>query len=158
MEAVRMARSEDIDVCRRLWTDLSEDLISRRGGHLWLAQQGSMFDQVMAGAEFENLLADPRRLLLMGTLEGVIMGMAMARIEDLPDGTILGHCDGCFVEPGARGVGLGSLLLNTVVSWLGEHRCIGVDGVALPGDRGAKNFFEGSGFKARLLIMHRSFE
>jgi hypothetical protein len=30
--------------------------------------------------------------------------------------------------------------------------------MALPGDREAKNFFEASGFKARLLTMHHTFE
>jgi hypothetical protein len=30
-----------------------------------------------------------------------------------------------------------------------------VDGIALPGDRQAKNFYESAGFKARMLTMHR---
>ena len=36
-----------------------------------------------------------------------------------------------------------------------ERGCRWVDGTALPGDRGAKNFYESAGFKARLLTMHR---
>jgi hypothetical protein len=32
---------------------------------------------------------------------------------------------------------------------------VGIDAFALPGMRETKNFFEGSGFTARLLVMHR---
>jgi hypothetical protein len=32
--------------------------------------------------------------------------------------------------------------------------CSGVDATALPGNRATKNFFEESGFTARLLVMH----
>jgi GNAT superfamily N-acetyltransferase len=66
--------------------------------------------------------------------------------------------DACYVEPGARGVGLGRLLLDTTASWLAARGCRGVDGVALPGDREAKNFYESAGFKARLLTMHRELD
>ena len=64
--------------------------------------------------------------------------------------------DACYVEPGARGVGLGRLLLDAAVAWLEAQGCPGVDGVALPGDRAAKSFYESAGFKARLLTMHRA--
>ena len=63
--------------------------------------------------------------------------------------------DACFVEEGARAVGLGRLLLDACLSWLAAQGCDGVDGPALPGDRAAKNFYEGAGFKARLLTMYR---
>ncbi len=33
---------------------------------------------------------------------------------------------------------------------------MGVDTLALPGHRAAKNFFEESGFTARALVMHRA--
>jgi GNAT superfamily N-acetyltransferase len=52
-------------------------------------------------------------------------------------------------------VGLGRLLLESSVSWLEQSGCRDMDGVALPGDREAKNFYEAAGFKARLLTMHR---
>jgi hypothetical protein len=52
-------------------------------------------------------------------------------------------------------VGVGRLLLDRSLAWLGERGCAGVDGTALPGDRTAKTFYESAGFKARLLTMHR---
>jgi len=66
-----------------------------------------------------------------------------------------GVLDLCFVESGAREVGLGHLLLDEALGWFRDAGCTGVDGTAYPGDRGAKNFFESAGFKARLLVMHR---
>lgn len=158
METVRVAEAEDIEPFRHLLAGMLAGLTSRRGGALWLAQNGVTLDELTAVVGFGKLLSDPDRLLLVGTLDEVVMGMAMARIESLSDGRSLGHFDGCFVEPEAREVGLGSLLVETVITWLSEHDCMGIDGVTLPGDREAKNFFEGSGFKARLLIMHRSLE
>ena len=67
-----------------------------------------------------------------------------------------GVLDACYVEPEARGVGMGRLLMEAAVAWLEEPGCAGVDGTALPGDRQAKNFFESAGFKARMLTMHRA--
>ncbi len=59
--------------------------------------------------------------------------------------------DACYVEPEARGVGIGHLLVAAAVRWFADHGADGIDGIALPGDRQAKNFFESAGFKARML-------
>ena len=68
----------------------------------------------------------------------------------------LGIVDACYVEPEARGVGVGRALLDDLVAWFASSGCRGVDVTALPGDRATKNFLEGAGFKARLLTMHRT--
>jgi hypothetical protein len=39
--------------------------------------------------------------------------------------------------------------------WARTLGCAGIDAPALPGNRAAKAFFEGQGFLARLLVMHR---
>ena len=93
--------------------------------------------------------------MLVGTLDGVVTGFGLCHVEDRGPAGCRGVLDACYVEVGARGLGLGRLLLDTSVSWLEEQGCRGVDGIALPGDRGAKNFYESAGFKARLLTMHR---
>jgi GNAT superfamily N-acetyltransferase len=92
----------------------------------------------------------------MGTLDGSVTGCAACHVAVLADGARLGVIDACYVEPEARGVGLGHLLVATAMAWLEAQGCTGVDGVALPGDRAAKGFFESSGFKARLLTMHHA--
>lgn len=34
--------------------------------------------------------------------------------------------------------------------------CLGIDALALPGNRETKNFFEASGLTARAIVVHRS--
>lgn len=47
-----------------------------------------------------------------------------------------------------------------MVGFLIDHAtvagAIGVDSLALPGDRGTKNFFESFGLKARAIVVHRA--
>jgi GNAT superfamily N-acetyltransferase len=74
----------------------------------------------------------------------------------LRDGSRLGVIEEIYVQPEARGVGVGELLVERSVAFCVEAGCSGVDAAALPGHRQAKNFFERAGFTARLLVMHRS--
>ncbi len=48
-------------------------------------------------------------------------------------------------------------MMNEVVASAKAAGCLGVDAVALPGDRNTKNFFESFGLKARLLVVHHRF-
>ncbi len=100
-------------------------------------------------------LADPARELVVGTLDGVVVGYGLGRREDLGGGQALGRVEALYVEPPARGVGVGEAVLGRLMDWFAVQGCTGVDALALPGDREAKSFFEGAGFKTRLLIMHR---
>jgi hypothetical protein len=53
---------------------------------------------------------------------------------------------------------VGGALLEGLVSWFAAAGCRGVDVSALPGDRETKNLLEATGFKARLITMHRTLE
>ena len=100
-------------------------------------------------------LEDRDRAAWVGTVDDQIVGFAIGRTETLGGGTDLGVVEELFVEPGARGVGVGEALMGALLAWFTDRGCAGVDTVALPGDRLSKNFFESSGFKARLIVMHR---
>lgn len=158
MEAVRRARPEDAQRCLELASACLDWTTAQRGGPLLMSGGGPVFGELADPARFPEWLADPSRLVLMGTLDEVVTGIAAGRIERFDDRRRIGRLDGCYVEPEARGMGIGRLLVDTVLDWLRVSGCIGVDGMALPGDRAAKNFFETAGFKARLLTMHRSFD
>ena len=157
MEAVRPAVPEDGPRVEALATELLAWVRSQRGGARLLGPPGQPVPAYLGHATLEDVLADPRRRVLVGTLEGAVTAVAACHVDEQPDGR-WGVLDGCYVEEGARGVGLGHLLASAAFGWLRDEGCAGVDGVALPGDRAAKQFFESAGLKARLLTMHRSFD
>jgi GNAT superfamily N-acetyltransferase len=149
------ARRADRDDLPRL-TELSHaalaQLTAGRGGALLAEHQGRSEPVEQA---LDRALRDAARSAWVGTIDDDIVGYAMARTERLPGGTNLGVVEALFVESGARDVGVGEALMDVLMGWFVERGCAGVDAVALPGDRQSKNFFESSGFKARLIVMHR---
>ena len=149
------ARRADRDDLPRL-TELSQaalaQLTAGRGGALLAEHQGRSEPVEQA---LDRALRDAARSAWVGTIDDDIVGYAMARTERLPGGTSLGVVEALFVESGARDVGVGEALMDALMGWFVERGCAGVDTVALPGDRQSKNFFESSGFKARLIVMHR---
>jgi len=79
-------------------------------------------------------------------------------IESVADEGLLAVVRDLYVEPAARGVGVGAATMEAILAWAGERGCIGVDALALPGSRATKNFFEGFGLVARAIVVHRSLE
>jgi len=131
-----------------------DELAPTRGGAVWKAREAR---QEPIEERLEDLLDDPGCRMLVATIDGTVVGYAVARLEHLTDGSVLGVIDDIFVEEGARQVGLGELMINDLMAWCEERKCIGMDAMALPGHRATKNFFEESGFTARQLVMHHRF-
>jgi GNAT superfamily N-acetyltransferase len=98
-------------------------------------------------------LRDPDRLLVVGLIDQVLVGMSSV-ICDRTRRETVGHLELIFVDPSARLVGVAEAMVEIVLSWCLEKNCVGVDAPALPGNRPAKAFFEEHGFLARLLVMH----
>jgi GNAT superfamily N-acetyltransferase len=155
VEGVREATGADAPRLLELAAELVEALASRRGGPLLLGPDRRLPRDGDDPAAMVDLIGRSDSLVVAGTLGGVVMGFAVCHYRDVGADHRRGVLDACYVEPEARGVGLGRLLLDASMAWLEESGCHGVDGTALPGDREAKNFFESAGFKARLLTMHR---
>lgn len=152
MEAAREATDADLPRLAELVRSVTAELEVTRGGAVWKAREAR---QEPIERDLEKLLDDPEGRLLAGTIDGVVVGYAAARIEHLADGSLLGVVDDIYVEEGARGVGLGEAMMDVLVAWCEAAGCIGMDTMALPGHRHTKNFFEESGFTARQLIMHK---
>ncbi len=106
----------------------------------------------LLGAERARRTGPP---VVVGTLDGVVVGYGTARVRPVGPGQVIGVIDEVYVEPDARGVGVGEAILEGVIRWCAAAGCTALDATALPGDRHAKGFFERHGFTARLLIMHR---
>ncbi len=153
MEAARPAVSDDVPRLAELTRAAIAELTPTRGGEVWRAAEART-EPIEAG--LDALLDDPDALVVAGTLDGVVVGYAVVRVEHLADGSRLGVIDDIFVESEGRGIGLGETMMTDLVSWSVDHGCFGMDAMALPGHRQTKNFFEESGFTARKLIMHHS--
>ena len=129
------------------------ELGEERGGPLWATREARTEP---LDAAFDALVGRDDAALLVGTYDDVVVGFGAAHVEVLRDGSRLGVVDEIYVEPEARAVGVGELLVARLVDFCGATGCAGVDATALPGHRQAKNFFERAGFSARLLVMHKS--
>ena len=153
-EACRPAGVADVPRLAELNRAVIEELSPMRGGAIWKAREAR---QEPIEEALEELLDDPDARVLVATIDGTVVGYAVAHLEHLTDGSVLGVIDDIFVEDGARQVGLGELMINDLMAWCEERKCVGMDAMALPGHRATKNFFEESGFTARQLVMHRRF-
>lgn len=153
MEEVRVAEQADVAALAALARAAIEELTPLRGGAVWRAREGR---QEPIEDDLSPLLADEAARVLVGVLDGVALGYAVARLERLGDGTTLGVIDDIYVVEGARGVGLGEAMMRDLIDWCTAAGCFGMDAMALPGDRSTKNFFERAGFTARKLVMYHS--
>lgn len=154
-EACRPAVAADLRRLAELNRAVIEELAPMRGGAVWKAREAR---QEPLEDGLADLLEDPSVRVVVSTIDGAVVGYAVVRLEHLADGSVLGVIDDIFVEEGARQVGLGELMIDDLMAWCEERKCIGMDAMALPGHRATKNFFEESGFTARQLVMHHRFE
>ncbi len=151
-EACRLAQPEDAPRVAELVAASIAELERGRGGAVWSRQsaRSAPFD-----AQLEHEVLDPDHRVVVGTLDGAVLGFGVARIAILGDGGQLGIVTDLYTEPGAREVGLGESMMQALVDWCSERGCFGVDALALPGDRHTKNFFESFGLVARAIVVHR---
>jgi GNAT superfamily N-acetyltransferase len=155
MDAVRPATADDGPRLHELSAEFLAGLLGQRGGGLLFDADPSATDGTGLAERVIDGVGKPGCLVVVGTLEGVVTGFACGHVVGRGSGGRRGVLDACYVEPEARGVGLGHLLLEAALAWFEEENAEGIDGIALPGDRQAKNFFESAGFKARMLTMYR---
>jgi GNAT superfamily N-acetyltransferase len=151
VEGVRPATENDLPRLGELARAAVAELTPMKGGVVWAAREARpepVEKSLMAS------LADEHTRVVVGTIDDVPIGYAAVHVEILNDGSRLGVVDDIFVEEGAREVGVGEAMMGDLVAWCETQGCSGMDALALPGHRSAKNFFETSGFTARKLVMH----
>lgn len=155
MEGVRPAGPDDLPRLTILARQVIAELADQKGGIVWrrhAARPEPVEDSLVAD------LDDPDTLVLVGTIDQTVIGYAVTTVEDVADAGRLAVVRDLYVEPGARGVGVGAAMMDAVLASARERGCIGVDALALPGSRATKNFFEGFGLVARAIVVHRSLE
>lgn len=155
VEGIRPAEPGDAAVCAELCQKGFTEAQERRGGAILVRREADLAGTaLLRPGGLQRLISDPSRLVIVGTIDGAVVGLLVARLDDVR-GTALGVVELCYVEPEARGVGVGRALLDAVESWATSRGCRGLDVPALPGDRAAKQLLEAAGFQARALVMHR---
>jgi GNAT superfamily N-acetyltransferase len=152
-EGCRPATADDLERLAELAAAAVLELRSGRGGEVWSRAEAR---RPPYAERFGEELASSDHRVLVGTLDGTVLGYGVARLERLRDGGLLGVVTDLYVEPAARAVGIGELTMEELVEWCRDQGCFGVDSLALPGDRHTKNFFESFGLVARAIVVHRS--
>ena len=150
MEGARRADAIDRPRCAALLEEALGLAHTMRGG------------TTLAGAaSAPNLLdawlaAGSDTAVFVGLIDDAVVGLLAVTTFSRPDRTgASGRIECCYVEEGARGVGVGTALLEAAVAWCRDHGCADIDSPALPGDRLTKQRLEAAGFTARLLTLNR---
>jgi GNAT superfamily N-acetyltransferase len=148
VELARPATDADSGACALLLGQALSHAASMRGG-----------PALIGPATSEDLLArwadrSEETGMFVGEYEGALVGMLVVAARNA-SGRRRGCIDCCYVDPDARGVGVGSALMDAAVSWCEAAGCEEMDALALPGDRATKQRLEAAGFTARLLTLSR---
>ena len=154
---VRAASANDIPQLAELYSAAYAELVTARGGRVLLGLGGRPAD--VAGS-FSAQLSDAAQHVVIGFITpsaGGPAGYGTCRTYEMAGKETLGCIEELYVKSEARRAGLGSAIAASLLEWCEARGCRGVDAKALPGSRAVKSFFEGEGFTARLLVMHRPF-
>ena len=151
-EGARRAAEADIVSVAGLAAQAASELSVLRGGRVWSRLEARPDPQLESLAR--DLQADDA-LVVVGTIDDAVVGYGAIRLVELHDGSTVGRVSDIYVLPDARGVGVGEAMMELLMAWAGRRGCIGVDSLALPGDRNTKNFFETHGLVARAITVHR---
>jgi L-amino acid N-acyltransferase YncA len=155
MEFVRPATTDDLaSLCDMYRLCLAEEK-GTRGAHMFSVRE-SLSEPFEP--HFNFALEDDDSYVAIGGIDDVVLGFVLAHLETLRDGAKHVVIEAIFVEAEARAVGVGEMFMEEVMSWARPKGAKTFDAYALPGDRDTKNFFEMSGFSARLLVMHHQLE
>jgi ribosomal protein S18 acetylase RimI-like enzyme len=152
MEGARAARVDDVARVAELARMAIAELRTQRGGRLWASREARAEP---LDASLEAALTDGVHLVIVGTIDETVIGYGVVHLEHLRDDRPLAVIDDLYVEPDARGVGVGEVMMDEILSWARDHRAAGVDAFTLPGNRATKNFFEAHGLTARAILVHR---
>ncbi len=155
MEGARLAVADDVERIAQLSRRSREALGAQRGGDLFSKRE---LPSSLLPADLAARLRSLDHVVWVGTLEAQVVGYGLGRVEHLEGALVHGVVEELYVEPEARSVGVGQVLMEGLVGWFWGKGCAGVDAVALPGDREVKAFLESAGFKARLIVLHRSLD
>jgi GNAT superfamily N-acetyltransferase len=151
--AARQAIEPDLPALMELVHRALDAAAALRGGELWLLEEAPR--EPLADTLATGLAPDGRAAVLAGCVDGVPVGVLLVDRRPLEDGRQVARVSLVYVDADARGIGVGESLLDAATAWALEAGCVGLDGLALPGDRETKNLYERAGMSARLITVYR---
>jgi GNAT superfamily N-acetyltransferase len=154
VELARPAAGTDRAACAHLVAEALAQAASMRGGPALIGDATpeellARWDDVPGGPE-----GNAGAALFVGEYAGAVVGV-LGVVAVAAAGGRRGRVECCYVETAARGVGVGTSLMDAAVDWCVAAGCAEVDALALPGDRSTKQRLEAAGFTARLLTLSR---
>jgi GNAT superfamily N-acetyltransferase len=155
---VRPANESDLGAIERLLNDVHTELAPMRGGAIWLRSEARPAPptETLRRDCTDSLGDDTAVHAAVAGVDQTVLAYAISRLRVLHDGSLVAHVEELVVDPAARSVGLGVSLLDDAAAWAGSVGAVGLESIALPGQRETKNFFEAAGMKARMLTVYRS--
>ena len=98
-------------------------------------------------------LADPNAEIFVGTIDDAPVGYAAVHERALHDGSAMARITDLYVIPAARRVGVGESLILSIEAWARTRALVGLDSLALPGDRDTKNLYERAAITAKRIVV-----
>jgi GNAT superfamily N-acetyltransferase len=145
--SVRRAVSDDAHILADIERMARDGIAGARGSAALLEGRPAV------GPRWADRIIDPDAIVLLALIDDVPVGFLEASSTV---GEQVALIDQVFVEPGAREIGLGELLVEAVTTLSIERGHRRIDALALPGDRETKNLYERVGMTARLITVSRT--
>ncbi|GMQ94460.1 MAG: hypothetical protein BMS9Abin12_1952 [Acidimicrobiia bacterium] len=152
--SVRQAHNDDIPRLVSLYDELETEQTDRKP--IWALMDG--LDH-RSDLSLVHALEQDDSWVLAGEIEEVVVGFVWMTVEQMlnrAQGSRMGRIRLIYTEPDARGVGVGHAMLEAALERFRELGIEHFDAPVGPGQRAAKNFFEGHGFAARSIIMYHT--
>lgn len=140
-EVVRTARAGDEPELARMEAAARAAVVGQRGGARHL-------EEVAPVGDWSGLVNDPRRSIWVALIDTVPVGFLEMEVEGE-----VATVRQVWVEPEARELGFGDLMLAEALADATRRGCAALEGTALPGDRLTKNLYERAGVVARKIVL-----
>ncbi len=146
--SVRRALQNDVAQLAELEVDARANLVDARGGAALLAEQRAVGD-------WSTMLDDTAHRVWVAAIDEVVVGfLQLHHRTGMPTGVVVQ----VYVQPDAREVGFGDVLLAEAIASIRATGGVCVESFALPGDRETKNLYERAGVTARKIIVSKRFD
>lgn len=150
-ESARLAQVDDAGAIAALASDYLSALQQARGGSALIKRVDALADP----EAIARLIVAADAAIFVGLYDGLIAGFAHLVMRDEAGLGKSAEVDALYIDPPLRRVGVGEAMIDEIARAARQNGAAAIDVITLPGDGATKSFLEATGFRARLLVMHR---